>query len=289
MTDSNSRPPNGILYVIGGVLCLSISDALAKGLGASYPAIQLLFLRGLIAVPIVVAVILWREGYASLFTRNLRVHCARGLMNVTTACAFYFGLTMLPLADATAIAFSAPIFVIVLSSLFLKEPVDARRWCAALAGFGGVLIFVRPGASSFHAATLLPLCAAIGYALMMLTSRHIKGRESMLTTMLYIVLAQVAFSILLLPWFWVTPLKHHLPAFAALSLFSTLGLSLITRGFQIGPASIVAPFDYTGLLWAGLMGWLFWNELPDSWAYLGGAIIVSSGLYIAQLEARRRS
>ncbi len=283
---TSSRTARGIACVVGGVLCLSVSDALAKWLGAHYPAIQLLFLRGVIALPLVVALILWQEGPASLLTRNLGVHCVRGLLNLVSACSFYFGLTMLPLAQATAVAFAAPLFVIALSRPLFKERVEARRWVAALVGFAGVLIVVRPGGSGFQAATLLPLGTAIGYALMMMTARKIQGAESMLTTMLYIVLAQAVLSVALQPWFWVPPAGEHMLGFVALSVFSTLGLTLITQGFRIGPASVVAPFDYSGLLWAGLLGWLFWGELPDTWAYAGGAIIVASGIYICLRETR---
>lgn len=271
---------------MGGVLCLSVSDALAKWLGSFYPAIQLLFLRGVIALPIVLMLILWKEGKPSLFTHNLGVHSIRGLLNLVSACSFYFGLTLLPLAEATAIAFAAPLFVIALSRPLLNESVETRRWIAALVGFIGVLVVVRPGGATFQVASVLPLCTAIGYALMMITARKIKGEESMLTTMLYIVFFQAVFSVALQPWFWVTPAPEHLLAFLGLSVFSTLGLTLITQGFRIGPVSVVAPFDYAGLFWAGLLGWLFWHELPDTWTYLGAGIIVASGVYICLRETR---
>lgn len=271
---------------MGGVACLSASDALAKWLGDFYPAIQLLFLRGAIAVPLMVLLVVWREGSPALLTRNLQVHTLRGVLNLVSACSFYFGLTLLPLAEATAIAFAAPLFVIALSLPLLGERVERQRWLGALAGFAGVLIVVRPGSASFQPAALLPLATAIGYALMMLTARKIKGTESMLTTMLYIVLAQAVLSIGLQPWYWEPMQATHLPAIMALSLFSTLGLGLITQGFRIGPVAVVAPFDYCGLIWAALLGWLFWNELPDAWTYAGGLVIMASGLYICFRETR---
>jgi len=271
---------------MGGVACLSASDALAKWLGDFYPAIQLLFLRGAIAVPLVVVLLLWFQGSQALRTKNLGIHAVRGLLNVVSACSFYFGLTLLPLAEATAIAFAAPLFVIALSRPLLGEHVERRRWLGALAGFAGVLIVVRPGSASFQPAALLPLTTAVGYALMMLTARKIQGTESMLTTMLYIVLAQAVLSVGLQPWYWESVQTPHLPAILALSLFSTLGLALITQGFRIGPVAVVAPFDYCGLLWAGLLGWLLWNELPDAWTYAGGLVIMASGIYICFRETR---
>lgn len=263
-----------------------MSDALAKWLGDFYPAIQLLFLRGAIAVPLMVLVVVWREGSRSLLTHNLSIHAVRGVLNLGSACTFYFGLTLLPLAEATAIAFAAPLFVVALSYPLLGERVELQRWLGALAGFAGVLIVVRPGSSSFQPAALLPLATAVGYALMMLTARKIKGSESMLTTMLYIVLAQAVLSAGLQPWYWAPIQSDHLPAILALSLFSTLGLGLITQGFRIGPVAVVAPFDYCGLIWAGFIGWLVWNELPDAWTYAGGLVIMASGVYICYRETR---
>src|SRR5690606_2853542 len=174
--------------------------------------------------------------------------------------------------------------VVALSRPLLGERVEFRRWLGAIAGFCGVLIVVRPGSASFQTAALLPLATAVGYALMMLTARKIKGPESMLTTMLYIVLAQAVLSAGLQPWFWTPISSAHLPAIVGLSAFSTLGLSLITHGFRIGPVSVVAPFDYSGLLWAGILGWLMWQEVPNTWTYAGGLVIVASGVYIAFRE-----
>src|SRR5690606_20710630 len=207
-------------------------------------------------------------------------------LNLVSACSFYFGLTLLPLAEATAIAFAAPLFVVALSLPLLGERVELRRWLGAVAGFCGVLIVVRPGSASLQTAALLPLATAIGYALMMLTARKIRGTESMLTTMFYIVLAQAVLSAGMQPWFWNSIASDHLPAILGLSIFSTLGLSLITQGFRIGPVSVVAPFDYSGLLWAGVLGWLFWQELPDTWTYVGCFVIVASGIYVCLRETR---
>ena len=209
-------------------------------------------------------------------------------INVVSACCFYLGLRALPLAEATAIAFAAPLFVTALSVLILKERVDGKRWLAVLAGFAGVLIVVRPGSAAFQPATLLPLTTALLYAVMMITARGISRAEGMLTTTFYIVLGQLVCSAVGLPWVWETPAMEDLPYFGGVALFSTLGLALITQGFRIGPASVVAPFDYTGLIWATILGWIFWREAPDAYAYLGALFIAGSGVYIAVREARAK-
>ena len=257
----------GIACVAGGIFFLTLSDA-------NNP-LQILFLRALIALPFVTALAIWLGGRRVLRTDHPGLHLTRGAINVVSACCFYLGLRALPLAEATAIAFAAPLFVTALSVLILKERVDGRRWLAVLAGFAGVLIIVRPGTDAFQAATLLPLTTAFLYAVMMITARGISRGEGMLTTTFYIVAGQLVCSAVALPWVWHTP-----------ALFSTLGLALITQGFRIAPASVVAPFDYTGLIWATLLGWIFWREAPDAYAYLGALFIAGSGVYIALREAR---
>lgn len=276
----------GIACVAGGIFFLTLSDANAKWLGTTYNPLQILFLRALIALPFVTALAIWLGGRRVLRTDHPGLHLTRGAINVVSACCFYLGLRALPLAEATAIAFAAPLFVTALSVLILKERVDGRRWLAVLAGFAGVLIIVRPGTDAFQVATLLPLTTAFLYAVMMITARGISRGEGMLTTTFYIVAGQLVCSAVALPWVWHTPAVADLPYFAAVALFSTLGLALITQGFRIAPASVVAPFDYTGLIWATLLGWIFWREAPDAYAYLGALFIAGSGVYIALREAR---
>jgi drug/metabolite transporter (DMT)-like permease len=276
----------GIACVVGGIFFLTLSDANAKWLGEHYNPLQILFLRALIAMPFVTALALWLGGRRVLRTTHPGLHLTRGAINVVSACCFYLGLRALPLAEATAIAFAAPLFVTALSVLILKERVDGKRWLAVLAGFAGVLIVVRPGSATFQTATLYPLTTALLYAVMMITARGINRGEGMLTTTFYIVLGQLVCSAVALPWVWQTPAMEHLPYFFGIALFSTLGLALITQGFRIGPASVVAPFDYTGLIWATILGWIFWREAPDAFAYLGALFIAGSGVYIAVREAR---
>lgn len=276
----------GIACVIFGITCLTIADAHAKWLGEFYSPLQLMFLRALIALPLVAGAVAAIGGKAALRTQYPVVHLLRGALNILSGSLFYLGLTLLPLAENTAIAFAAPLFVVALSGPLLRESVDRARWLGALAGFAGVLVVVRPGAASFQAAALLPLGCALGYALMMLTARKIGRSESMLTTMLHIVLAQVIVGALAQPWVWTPPQSAHLLGLFGLAVFSTLGLTFITQGFRIGPAAVVAPFDYTGLLWATLLGWYFWHEIPDAWTVIGALIIVGSGIFIALREAR---
>lgn len=283
---SAARPTAGagILCILAGMLCLTISDAIAKWLGGTYPPTQILFLRSTVALPFIAAAVLALGGRPALRTHHPRIHLLRGAVNVVSASAFYASLRELPFAEATAISYAAPLCVTLLSVFVLKERVDALRWAAIGLGFAGVLLIVRPGTPSFQPAALLPLVTAALYAAMMITARAIGPGESFLTMAFYIVAAQWVCSATTLPWFWHAPDPNHWPFFAGVALFSTLGLSLITQAFRIAPASVVAPFDYTGLIWATLLGWVFWREAPDALTCIGAAIIVAAGLSIILRE-----
>ncbi|MBU4609759.1 DMT family transporter [Achromobacter sp. GG226] len=270
----------GIACVTGGIVCLTLSDSLAKWLGEFYAPVQLLFVRGVLAAMVIAVILLAVGGRRALRTQHLGVHAVRGVVNVASASCFYLSLTLLPLAETTAIAFAAPLIVTALSVAFLGERVDARGWLLVGLGFAGVLLVARPGASGFSWAAVLPLLTAIGYAVMMVSARRIGAQESMLTTMFYIGLGQAVVSAGLQPWFWQPLHSEHALGLAGIALFSTLGLGFITQGFRIAPASVVAPFDYTGLIWATAIGWVIWGEQPDAWTVSGALLIAGSGVAI---------
>ena len=272
--------------ILAGAACLSVSDALAKWLGEFYSPAQLLFLRGLIATPLLAALIVTTQGTRGLHTRTGGLHVLRGLVNVATAGIFYAGLAKVPLAAATAVAYSAPLFVTVLSVVLLRERVWWVRWACVLLGFAGVLVIVQPAGDGFQWAYAYPLAAALGYAVLMISARGIAHDESMLTTMLYIALGQIVFAGVTMPWFWVDIEASHALALLALALSSTLGLGLITQAFRHAPPSLIAPLDYTGLLWATAIGWMVWSETFTGSFLVGAALIVASGVAVVLVRER---
>nr|WP_240754355.1 DMT family transporter [Lampropedia aestuarii] len=277
----HTRIKAGIAYMLCGAMSLALSDSLAKWLGAFYSPMQLLFLRTALALPVLVLLVVATLGPTALKTRNLPVHLMRGAINVVAAVCFYMGLTRLPLAYATAIAFCAPLFITAISVVLLKERVSFGGWAAVLLGFVGVLFVVQPIGETIQWAALLPVGTAFFYALMMVSARWIRQGEHMLTTMLYIVLCQLVFTVVPLAWSWQPLQWQHVWHLAGLALFSTMGLGLITQAFRIAPASTVAPFDYSTLIWATLLGLWVWHEQPNLGFYLGTSLIVLAGLYTA--------
>ena len=202
---------------------------------------------------------------------------------------FFTAFALMPLADVVAISLSAPIFITALSVPLLAERVGPRRWAAVTVGFVGVLIMVRPSAAVIsEPAVFLPLAGAVLYALALIAMRKLGATERAPTTVFYFTLACTAMSALAQPFVWRTP---DLAGFTLLVCVGLLGGSaqlLMTQALRLAPAAVVAPFDYSALVFSIGYGFLFWGEVPD-WMLLAGAVIVvASGLYILHRETLRR-
>lgn len=269
-----------------GIFLMGLSDMLAKHLTDALDPFQIVLVRNTIAAPFIVGLVYWRMGGKGFVTATPWLHVLRGALLMGAGYTFFSALRTLGLAETTAIGFAAPIFITVLSALVLREVVGWRRWLAVLAGFGGVLIIVRPGAEAFQPASLWVVGTAVFYAVFMLSSRWIHRDESLWTMMFYNNIFPLLFAIPAAPLVWAPMSELHLQLLAGMAVLAAFGVPLIAQAFRMAPASIVAPFDYTILIWASLWGWLFWGELPDEWTWVGVAVIVASGLYIVFREAR---
>ena len=286
---STRDTPLAIATICAGVGFLVANDAVAKVLTDHYSPIQIVFVRNLIAAPIIAALIIATIGTAGLRTRHPGLHALRGGVMLLAATMYFTALSLMPLAEATALIFSAPLFITALSVPLLGEAVGWRRWGAVLLGFAGVLVIVRPGSEAFQLAALLPVGAAICYAFFMLSARWLNRDEGWWTMMLMVMVfpAIYAAPFALADW---TPLRMaDAGLFIAIAAFGSLGITLIGQAFRMAPAAIVAPFDYTALLWATGLGWLIWGDIPTLWTLIGALIIAASGVMIILREARAES
>ncbi len=277
-----------ILTICAGVAFLASNDAMAKVLIERYDPVQVVFVRNLIALPIVAAVVLYMIGGAGFRTSSLHIHAMRGLLMLGGAYTFFKALETLALAEATALVFSAPIFITALSVPLLGETVGWRRWLAVLVGFIGVLIIVQPGAATFQPASLYVIGTAVLYALFMISARLLGPRESIWTMMFFVMLFPMLYATPFAMAVWVPVAAADLPFFAAQAICGALGITLIGQAFRLAPAAIVAPFDYTALIWASLLGWLIWGDTPGTWTLAGASVIVLSGIYIVYRESRQQ-
>jgi drug/metabolite transporter (DMT)-like permease len=277
---------SGVILMVIGVACLGANDAIAKMLTASYSPLQILFLRNLIALPFTMLIAAFMGGPSALRSYRPLAHLLRGALWVGATMMFFTSFMHLGLAEATALIFVAPFFITLISAAFLGEHVGWRRWLAVLAGFLGVVVIVRPGGATFQLISLLPVATALVYALLMLSARWVDPRESVWTLLVYLTGAGALLSALIVPLVWVPVRGEDLWLFAGIAIFGTVGMTLMTQAFRLAPAVVVAPLDYTGLVWATLFGWLIWRESPDVMTLCGAAIIIASGIFSIFREKR---
>ncbi len=270
--------------MLAGVAGFAVMDAIIKWLTADYPVPQVVALRSWFGLPLLCMLALRGGGLKSLKTRRPLVHIGRYSLVLILSFSFFWGLSQMKLVDAIAISFAAPIFIAVFSVLLLKEPVGLHRWAAIGVGFCGVLVMLRPGMGVFQWASLVVLGSVLAYALLMITTRAFKSTESTATLMLYPQLGISLTGIIIAPMFWVTPNLGDLGLFALTGLFGSVGVMCLTHAFRLAPVATVTPFEYSALIWATLLGFLLWDELPDSYTLIGAGIVISSGLYIIYRE-----
>jgi drug/metabolite transporter (DMT)-like permease len=275
------------LFLLAGVFLTGL-DTTAKYLVRDHSLFLVVWARyaGQMAV---VTPFAWHRAGASFWrTRHLRMQLVRSLCLVAATCCFFFGLRFLPLAEASAITFLAPIVIVVLSQPLLGEKPTRVRWAAVALGFAGVLVLMRPGSSVLHPAAALLVAAAVFNALYQLLTRRVTG-DSVYTTLFYsAVVGAVGFT-LAVPFALESSVQRPFDVGLLLTMGVLAGLAhwLLTRAYLIAPASLLTPFTYLQLLWATLFGYIVFAQLPDRWSALGMLIIVGSGVLLAVVERRR--
>ncbi len=285
--NSTDRPLAGIVMMLAGIAGFAVMDATIKWLTADYPVPQVVALRSWFGLPILIMLAMREGGLPALKTQRPLVHVGRYGLVLLLSLSFFWVLSVMKLVDAIAIAFAAPIIITALSVPLLKEAVGPRRWIAIGVGFCGVLIMLRPGVGVFQWAALAALGSALVYALLMVTTRVYKSTESTAALMLYPQLGMSLTGILMVNFFWVTPTMLDLALFALAGFFGSIGVMCLTHAFRLAPVAAIAPFEYTALVWATLLGFLVWGELPDGITLVGASIVIASGLYILYRETRK--
>ena len=283
----HSRPGLAILLILAAGLLLSSQDALAKTLTLSYPLLLVVCLRYLAQSLLMLLVFAPRLGLDLLRTRRPLLQLARGLSLVGVTLLFYGGLRYIPLGEATAVIFLAPLVVVALSVLWLKETVSRGVWLAVGGGLLGVLLIVRPGGALFTPASLLPLGAAFCFGLYQLLTRRLSATDAPATSNFLTALVGTLGAGLLLPWTWQMPAPMDVLLMAALGGLAMTGHMLLTHAYRFASAASLAPFTYGQILIATLIGALVFDHLPDAWAVLGMAVIILSGAALAWSQRQR--
>jgi len=276
----------GILWMLVTILLFVSMDTTAKYLTQSYPVPQVVWARYVFHV-LLVCLLLNRRVPHLLRSRRLGLQILRSLLLVVTTGCFVGALSLMPLADASAVLLVAPLIVTGLSVPLLGEPVGIRRWCAVGVGFLGALIIVRPGGDLFGWAALLPLLAALLYAIYQIATRLLSRSDGPGTTVLCTGLVGAVVASGIVPWCWIAP---DMEGLALMTLLGTLGgisqFGLI-KAFQAAPAAIVSPFGYSNMIWATLLGLLIFGDFPHWSTLVGAGVLIASGLYVWYRERVR--
>ncbi len=278
----------GIGFMLLAVATFSLMDAALKVLAQAYPPMQVAALRGLSALPLVALWALATAPLASLIRIRWGLHLLRGVIAIGMLAAFAYALQSMPLSDVYAVFFVAPLLICILAVPILGERVDWQHWLAIGVGLGGVLVVLRPGGEGmFTWAGLAVVAAALAYAVSALTVRILAQTDSTQAMVFWTTLIlAVGASIVASPQ-WVAIAAAHYPALAVVAVTGAIAQYAVTEAFRSADASVVAPFEYTAMLWAIALDAALWQLAPHAHTLLGASIVIASGLYLIRRESQR--
>ena len=282
-------PLRAVVWMVAGCGILTVNDATMKFVTSTLPLGESIFIRGMFTFLPVLAIALYAGGLRTLKIRAWKGQMARGaLLGVSTFC-FLESLSHMPLAEATSLVFASPILLTLLAPRFLGERVTPREWVAVMAGFAGVVLMLNPTSGDIRWVALLPLMAALGEALRDVITRKLVATESSESMLMVSVVAVNVVALGSIGFGWRAPELNEWWWLAFAGLLLGLAHYLMTDAFRYAEATLVAPFRYSGVLWALLAGFIAFGELPDGIALAGAVLVVGSGLYVLRQRIQRAS
>ncbi|HNB26718.1 MAG TPA: DMT family transporter [Alphaproteobacteria bacterium] len=293
------HPVLAALTLCLGVFVFALQDWIIKKISGGFPVHQAIIIRCIVALPILLILVRIQGQLGDLISPKLRWLVLRGVILVVSYTTYYLAFPAMPLANVIALWFTTPLFVTALAGPLLGETVGAKRWAAAIIGFVGVLIMVRPFTDGFDAAGLLPIVSALSYGTAQLMARRMGVTETAAVMSFYqnLVFLLVATAMALLfgdgrfagsadPSLeflfraWAVPEGWDLLLLGLCGVIASAGMVLLTQAYRMAEANFVTSFEYTAIIWATLGGWWFWNEIPDKLTLVGALLIVGAGLYM---------
>lgn len=274
----------GIALLCAAIFTFTLMDATAKYLTQFYHPAQVVwarFLGNMILVGLLIA-----PRFATVMrSRQPMLQFWRAIAQIGSVGLFFTSIQFMGLAEATAIMDTNPVLITLGAALFLGERIGVRRISGIVVALAGAMLIVKPGAGVFQPAAFLPLLGAFTYAAGALLTRAVRF-DSTATSVLWSALVGTLLSSAAVPFFWTPIAGAHLWAFAIIGVLGAVSQAMLIKAFSLAEAGAVAPFGYTGLIWAGLWGWLFFDQMPDVWSLIGMVVIVAAGLYVWSREAR---
>ncbi len=272
----------GIGLMLLGVFLFSMNDVMGKWLVATYSVGQVLLLRSIAALAVLIP-LMRRQKVPFAVPPQPGLHAFRIVLSTLEVACFYWAVTYLPLADVMTYYLAGPIYVAAFAAFWLGEKIDKPRMLAIGIGFVGVLIAMRPSPATFSLPALVALAGSVSYALLMITTRKLRETHDA-TLVLGQILGTLIFGIVMAPLAWVTPGIVELTGLFLLGIVSMGGHACVNRSLKIAPASVVAPYQYTLIVWAIVLGYLAFGDVVEFWTLIGAAIICAAGLALILFE-----
>ncbi len=274
-----------IILAIIGFGAFSLGDAATKILTGHYSVYEIIGIKAAFTMAIIICFSTRLGGLQKTLKSNKRkIHIMRGLTNTALGVTAIYSFAMLPLAQAYTLFFAAPFITTLIAIPVFKERVDWHGWIAIAIGFVGVLVVLRPGFTDFNPWLLMALLSAFFIALLFLFAKTLDDNETLLSLPFFPVASDM---ILLLPFVWPAIIvldPAHIPVFAFASLMIVIGYIGVSLAFRMAKSSVAGPFHYTQMIWAIILGYFLFNELPDIWTLVGATIIIGSGIYLIEKE-----
>jgi drug/metabolite transporter (DMT)-like permease len=278
----------GAALVSVGSLTLVVMGIVVKFLGARIPTVEILFFRSAVGFFIVLPAFM-RDPLAPLRTKRKGMHLVRGMVGTLGNVLFFWTLTHMLLADAMALQFSRPLFMIPVAVAMLGEVVGLRRSVVTLIGFLGIVVYARPFTAGFDPGVFVGAAGALTGALVVVCIKRLAATEPTPVIMFYYAFWTATLSLIPTVWMWVTPTWLELALLVTVAFLGISGQWMITHGWTLGDATALAPLDYTRIVYSAAFGWLVFGELPGPWSYAGMTLIVGSSLYLILTEGKRKS
>ncbi|MBR0648940.1 DMT family transporter [Roseomonas terrae] len=286
----------GALMMLAATALFTVMSAIIKGVSSEIHFIEIMFFRSAFALPVMIAMAARGRNWAALRTKRPGGHVLRAFTGTMAQGCSFFALTVLPLAEQTALTYTTPLFVTILSIPFLGEKVGIHRWSAVLFGFGGIMV-IALGDGAFQAGAMPTGIVAVGMAVAVIQGawsaittllvRSLSATESSTTIVLWQSLLMTLFTLVALPFIWTTPSLWEFILLVLVGLIGGVAQVLLTEAYASAQVSALGPYSYTSILWSVAIGWVVFSDVPSWSTVAGAAVIVASGLYILHRELKR--
>ena len=284
---SGDRYGAGIAYQLFAVLVFTCMSSLIKSFGSDYATAEIVFFRSLPALIPLLLYLPSQGGWSALRTRHPVLQAVRAIAGLASMFCGFHAIAYMTLADYVAISFTAPLFGTLLSIPLLGERVGWQRLAACLVGFSGIVIMVGPAGAGVDVYAAFAVASAFLYGVVMIAMRRLGGIDNSAATVFYFTFGSAIVSGAIMAFEWTLPSPHHLMLLTMVGVLGGIGQICMTQAFRLAPPSVVAPFDYTAMIWALLIGWMAFGSLPTPQSMLGAAVICAAGLFILYRETIR--